>query len=57
MLDDATAQTLQLVEVDGVVLHRCEYRVEGRRWRNTDALEVRDGRVTSAEVHFGGAVA
>lgn len=53
---DAPSETLQIVEVDGVVLHRYEYRVDGRRWRNTEALEVRDGQVTSAEVYFGGAV-
>ena len=53
---DEPGQTLQIVEVDGVVLHRYEYRVDGRRWRNVEPLEVRDGKVTSAEVYFGGAV-
>ena len=53
---DQAARTLQLVEVDGVVLHRYEYGVNGRRWRNTEATTVRDGRVLEVEVYFGGAV-
>lgn len=50
------AQTLQIVEVDGLVLHRYEYAVDGTPFRNAEALEVHDGQVHSVEVYFGGAV-
>ncbi|MGC5172846.1 nuclear transport factor 2 family protein [Micromonospora sp. DT81.3] len=53
---DAPSQTLQIADVDGVVLHRYEYRVDGVRWRNAEASEVADGKVKSVEVYFGGAV-
>ncbi|MET0296685.1 MAG: nuclear transport factor 2 family protein [Microbacterium sp.] len=53
---DAASETLQIVEVDGVVLHRYEYPVDGKRWRNAEATVVRDGRVADVEVYFGGAV-
>ena len=50
------SETLQIAEVDGVVLHRYEYRVNGVRFRNAEASQVADGRVKSVEVYFGGAV-
>ncbi|BDV31273.1 nuclear transport factor 2 family protein [Microbacterium terricola] len=53
---DGASETLEMVEVDGIVLHRYEYQVEGVRWRNTEALRVEDGRVREVEVYFGGAV-
>ncbi|MFF2372095.1 nuclear transport factor 2 family protein [Agromyces sp. NPDC058110] len=53
---DQPARTLELVEVDGVVLHRYEYAVNGRRWRNAEATTVVDGRVREVEVYFGGAI-
>ena len=53
---DSPSETLQLAEVDGVVLHRYEYRVDGVRWRNVEALRVENGQVRAAEVFFGGAV-
>lgn len=53
---DAPAQTLQIIDVGDVVLHRYEYTVDGKRWRNVEALDVRDGRVRAVEVYFGGAV-
>jgi hypothetical protein len=39
-----------------VVLHRYEYTVDGRTYRNAEASRVRDGRVFDVEVYFGGAV-
>ncbi|WP_091228522.1 nuclear transport factor 2 family protein [Microbacterium sp. 3J1] len=53
---DAPATTLQLIEVDGLVIHRYEYVVDGIRFRNVEALEVRGGQVHAVEVYFGGAV-
>lgn len=53
---DGPSQTLQIVEVDGVVLHRYEYVVEGQRWRNAEAIRVSQGQVHEVEVYFGGAV-
>ena len=53
---DAPSETLQIVEVDGIVLHRYEYRVDGGRWRNAEAAQVANGRVKEVEVYFGGAV-
>ena len=53
---DAPSTTLQLVEVDGVVLHRYEYVVDGERWRNAEATRVQDGSVREVEVYFGGKV-
>ncbi len=53
---DAPATTLQIVEVDGVVLHRYEYTVAGRTYRNVEATRVEDGLVHEVEVYFGGAV-
>jgi hypothetical protein len=53
---DAPAITLQIVEVGGVVLHRYEYAVAGRTYRNVEATRVQDGRVRDVEVYFGGAV-
>lgn len=53
---DAPSQTLQILAVDGLVLHRYEYLVTGTRWRNVEALRVRDEQVCSVEVYFGGAV-
>ena len=53
---DGPSQTLQIAEVDGTVLHRYEYRVDGTRWRNVEASRVVGGRVAAVEVYFGGAV-
>lgn len=53
---DGSNATLQLVEIDGVVLHRYEYSVDGVRWRNMEASRVEDGMVHEVEVYFGGAV-
>jgi hypothetical protein len=53
---DAPSTTLQLLEVDGLVLHRYEYRVDGVRFRNVEALWVDGDRVRAVEVYFGGAV-
>ena len=53
---DGPSETLQLAEVDGIVLHRYEYRVDGVRWRNTEASRVENSRVKAVEVYFGGAV-
>jgi glyoxylase-like metal-dependent hydrolase (beta-lactamase superfamily II) len=53
---DSPGTTLQIVEVDGVVLHRYEYTVDGRTYRNTEASRVREGQVFDVEVYFGGAV-
>ena len=50
------AQTLQIIPIDGLVLHRYEYAVDGMLWRNVESLEVRDGRVHAVEVYFGGSV-
>lgn len=52
----APAQTLQIILIDELVLHRYEYSANGMRWRNVEALEVRDGRVHAVEVYFGGAI-
>ncbi|WP_299167931.1 nuclear transport factor 2 family protein [uncultured Arthrobacter sp.] len=53
---DAPARTLQIVETGGVVLHRYEYKVAGRTYRNVEATRVQDGLVHEVEVYFGGAV-
>ena len=53
---DAPPVTLQILDVGGLVIHRYEYGVGGKRWRNVEALRVRGGRVTDVEVYFGGAV-
>lgn len=53
---DSPVTTLQLVEVGGVVLHRYEYSVNGRTYRNVEATRVQDGLVHEVEVYFGGAV-
>lgn len=53
---DGPSKTLQIVEVDGVVLHRYEYVVDGKRWRNAEATRVAGGKVHEVEVYFGGAV-
>ncbi|WP_202980872.1 hypothetical protein [Microbacterium lushaniae] len=53
---DAPPETLEILEIDGIVLHRYEYGASGKRWRNVEALRVRNGRVTEVEVYFGGAV-
>ena len=53
---DAPATTLQIVETGGVVLHRYEYSVDGRTYRNVEASRVQDGLVQEVEVYFGGAV-
>ena len=53
---DSPGSTLEIVEVDGIVLHRYEYAVEGVRYRNAEALRVEDGRVREVEVYFGGRV-
>ncbi|RJT75649.1 nuclear transport factor 2 family protein [Arthrobacter cheniae] len=53
---DLPATTLQIVEVGGVVLHRYEYIVAGRTYRNVEASRVQDGLVREVEVYFGGAV-
>jgi ketosteroid isomerase-like protein len=53
---DSPSTTLQIVDVDGVVLHRYEYSVAGKTYRNAEASRVRDGRVHEVEVYFGGAV-
>lgn len=50
------AHTLQIIPIDGLVLHRYEYAVDGALWRNVEALEVRDGLVHAVEVYFGGPV-
>ena len=54
---DSPGVTLEIVEVDGIVLHRYEYAVNGIRFRNAEALRVEDGRVREVEVYFGGSVA
>jgi ketosteroid isomerase-like protein len=51
--------SFELLEVvDGVpVLVRYEYTVaDGTRYRNMEAITVRDDSVTAVEVYFGGAV-
>ena len=53
---DSPAVTLQIVETDGIVLHRYEYAVQGVRYRNLEATRVTDGTVHEVEVFFGGAV-
>lgn len=53
---DGASETLQIVEVDDVVLHRYQYRVNGVEWRSTEAIRVVDGQVREVEVYFGGAV-
>ena len=53
---DGPSHTLEIIEVGGVVLHRYDYRVDGVRWRNVEALSVANGRVHEVEVYFGGAV-
>jgi ketosteroid isomerase-like protein len=53
---DSPSTTLQIVEVDGVVLHRYEYVADGTRYRNAEATRVVDGRVREVEVYFGGAI-
>jgi ketosteroid isomerase-like protein len=53
---DSASETLQIVEVDGIVLHRYGYVVDGQRWRNVEATRVIDGKVREVEVYFGGAV-
>ena len=53
---DGPARTLQIVDVDGLVLHRYEYDVAGRTYRNMEAIRVQEGRVCEVEVYFGGAV-
>jgi hypothetical protein len=53
---DGPARTLQIIEVDGIVLHRYEYDVAGRTYRNMEATRVRDGLVCEVEVYFGRAV-
>lgn len=53
---DGPGGTLEIVEVDGIVLHRYEYAVDGVRFRNAEALRVEDGRVREVEVYFGGSV-
>ncbi|MET0860825.1 MAG: nuclear transport factor 2 family protein [Microbacterium sp.] len=52
---DSASTTLQLLEADGLVLHRYEYRVDGTRYRNVEASRVIDGQVHEVEVYFGGA--
>ncbi len=53
---DQPSATLQLIEADGLVLHRYEYTVNGVDFRNVEALRVIDGRVQAVEVYFGGAI-
>jgi len=53
---DAPGVTLQIVETDGIVLHRYEYVVQGKTYRNMEATRVVDGTVREVEVYFGGAV-
>ena len=53
---DAPATTLQIVEIDGIVLHRYEYSVARQTYRNVEATLVQDGLVQVVEVYFGGAV-
>lgn len=53
---DAPATILQVVEVGGVVLHRYQYDVDGRTYRNIEATRVQDGLISEVEVYFGGAV-
>lgn len=53
---DAGSTTLEIVEVGGIVLHRYEYAVEGKRYRNVEATRVVDGLVREVEVYFGGSV-
>ncbi len=38
------------------MLHRYEYTVAGRTYRNVEATRVQDGLVHEVEVYFGGAV-
>ena len=53
---DGPSATLEIVEVDGTVLHRYEYAVNGIRYRNAEAIRVEDNRVSDVEVYFGGRV-
>ena len=53
---DAPSTTLQLIEADGLVLHRYEYLVGGARYRNVEATLVTAGKVREVEVYFGGQV-
>ena len=53
---DTPGVTLQIVETDGIVLHRYEYVVQGKTYRNTEATRVVDGAVQEVEVYFGGVV-
>ncbi len=53
---DAPSVTLQIIESDGIVLHRYEYLVDGTTFRNVEATRVVDGAVREVEVYFGGAV-
>ena len=53
---DGPSRTLEIVEVDGIVLHRYEYSVDGIRYRNAEALRVEGDRVREVEVYFGGSV-
>jgi len=49
---------LELVEVDQeTVLIRYEYElVGGSRYRNMEAIAVRDGQISEVQVYFGGSV-
>lgn len=47
--------TLWIVEAGEIVLHRYEYSVAGRPYRNVEATRVQDGQVHEVEVYFGGA--
>ena len=53
---DSPGATLEIVDVDGIVLHRYEYAVDGIRYRNAEALRVVGGQVREVEVYFGGRV-
>ncbi len=52
----ASSRVLQLVDAGDVVLLRYEYEVAdgGGRYRNTEAITVRDGKIAEVEVYFGG---
>ena len=53
---DHPSTTLQLIEADGLVIHRYQYTVDGTDYRNVEASRVADGRVHEVEVYFGGAI-
>jgi len=50
-------RVLQIVDGGDVTLYRYEYELEGGdRYRNAEALTVRDGKIAEVEVYFGGKI-